>query len=36
MEFVRKWLLLAGLTGAVILTACWALLLAYLAGRLLF
>jgi hypothetical protein len=36
MEVVRKWLLLAGLTGGIVLTAAWTAFLAYLAGRLLF
>jgi hypothetical protein len=33
MEVVRKWLLLAGLTGGILLTAAWMLFLAYLASR---
>ena len=34
MELIRKYLLLAGLAGGVLLTVAWFLFLAYEAGRL--
>jgi hypothetical protein len=35
MEIVRKYLLLAGLAGGILLSVAWILFLAYEAGRLL-
>jgi hypothetical protein len=35
MEIVRKYLLLAGLAGGILLSVAWFLFLAYEAGRLL-